>query len=115
MPIYEVVVDYLVKQRGLGQSAAEADWIIGEGLFTAKVHGVGLRSMKAPGTAYDDPVLGKDPQPAHMKNYVETAGDAVIHTVTMQVDLPRSENLCIPAHACTLAVWAAGPGGTDAS
>ena len=25
--------------------------------------------MKAPGTAYDDPVLGKDPQPAHMKDY----------------------------------------------
>ena len=65
----------LVKQRGLGQSAADADWIIGEGLFTGKVHGVGLRSMKAPGTAYDDPVLGKDPQPAHMKDYVETAGD----------------------------------------
>ena len=29
--------------------------------------GVALRSMKAPGTAYDDPVLGKDPQPAHME------------------------------------------------
>jgi Zn-dependent metalloprotease len=25
--------------------------------------------MKAPGTAYDDPVLGQDPQPAHMDNY----------------------------------------------
>ena len=31
--------------------------------------------MKAPGTAYDDPVLGKDPQPAHMKDYVQTADD----------------------------------------
>ena len=58
----------LVKQRGRGQDAASADWIIGEGLFTANVHGVGIRSMKAPGTAYDDPVLGKDPQPAHMKS-----------------------------------------------
>jgi len=31
--------------------------------------------MKAPGTAYDDPVLGKDPQPAHMKQYVTGADD----------------------------------------
>ena len=31
--------------------------------------------MKAPGTAYDDPVLGKDPQPAHMNDYVQTADD----------------------------------------
>jgi hypothetical protein len=28
-----------------------------------------LRSMKAPGTAYDDPVLGRDPQPADMSGY----------------------------------------------
>jgi Zn-dependent metalloprotease len=65
----------LVKQHSLGQSAAAADWIIGAGLFTANVKGVGIRSMKAPGTAYDDPVLGKDPQPAHMSNYVNTTQD----------------------------------------
>jgi Zn-dependent metalloprotease len=59
----------LVKQRQLSQTAAEADWIIGQGLFTPNVKGVGIRSMKAPGTAYDDPVLGKDPQPANMKDY----------------------------------------------
>ncbi len=62
----------LVKQYSLKQTAAQADWIIGEGLFTSNVNGVGIRSMKAPGTAYDDPVLGKDPQPAHMKDYVNT-------------------------------------------
>ena len=65
----------LVKQRQLSQTAAQADWLIGEGLFTAKVNGVALRSMKAPGTAYDDPVLGKDPQPAHMRDYVNTLSD----------------------------------------
>ena len=55
----------LVKQYALGQSAAEADWLIGAGLLAKGVHGVALRSMKAPGTAYDDPQLGgKDPQPA---------------------------------------------------
>jgi len=31
--------------------------------------------MKAPGTAYDDPVLGRDPQPAHMRRYVVTDED----------------------------------------
>jgi Zn-dependent metalloprotease len=36
---------------------------------------VALRSMKAPGTAFDDPILGRDPQPAHMKDYVRTFDD----------------------------------------
>ena len=65
----------LVKQYKLGQTADQADWIIGEGLFTSNVNGVGIRSMKAPGTAYNDPVLGKDPQPAHMDDYVNTTQD----------------------------------------
>jgi Zn-dependent metalloprotease len=65
----------LVKQRASKQTAEEADWLIGEGLFTPKVRGVALRSMKAPGTAYDDPVLGKDPQPASMEGYVQTSDD----------------------------------------
>lgn len=59
----------LVKQYKLKQQASQADWIIGEGLLTDNVNGVGLRSMKAPGTAYDDPVLGKDPQPDNMSGY----------------------------------------------
>ncbi len=65
----------LVKQRNLGQTAAEADWIIGEGLFTSRVNGNGIRNMKQPGTAYNDPVLGKDPQPGHMRDYVQTQSD----------------------------------------
>ncbi len=65
----------LVKQYKLQQNASQADWLIGEGLFTPNVQGVALRSMKAPGTAYDDPVLGKDPQPGNMKDYVTTVED----------------------------------------
>jgi hypothetical protein len=42
----------LVKQYLLQQTADEADWLIGAGLFTENVNGVALRSMKAPGTAY---------------------------------------------------------------
>jgi len=65
----------LVKQRALRQTAAEADWLIGADLLAPGVQGVALRSMKAPGTAYDDPRLGKDPQPADMSGYVETTDD----------------------------------------
>ena len=63
------------KQYQKRQKTDEADWLIGDNLFTPKVRGRALRSLKAPGTAYNDPVLGKDPQPAHMKNYVKTHED----------------------------------------
>jgi Zn-dependent metalloprotease len=49
-----------LKQRLLGQGVDEADWLIGEGIFLPSVQGKALRSMAAPGTAYDDPALGKD-------------------------------------------------------
>jgi len=65
----------LIKQYSLKQSSEKADWLVGEKLFTNKVKGKALRSMKEPGTAYDDPTLGKDPQPGHMKNYVKTTSD----------------------------------------
>jgi Zn-dependent metalloprotease len=64
-----------VKQSRRNQTADAADWLIGEGLLASGVQGVALRSMKAPGTAYDDPVLGKDPQPAHMDDFVRTYED----------------------------------------
>lgn len=70
------VIGSLVRQRVLGQSAAEADWLIGSQLFTDRVRGVALRSMAAPGTAYDDPALGTDPQPGHMDDYVDLPHDA---------------------------------------
>jgi Zn-dependent metalloprotease len=62
----------LAKQFSLKQTAADADWLIGEGLFASEVQGVAIRSLKAPGTAYDDRVAGKDPQPAHINDYVTT-------------------------------------------
>lgn len=65
----------IVKQRSLGQTAAAADWLIGAGLLAPGINGVALRSMKAPGTAYNDPLLGKDPQPDHMSRYNPTSSD----------------------------------------
>ena len=72
--------------------------IIGEGLLAKGIHGKGLRSMSQPGTAYDDPVLGKDPQPAHMKDFVHTQQDnGGVHI-----------NSGIPNHAFYLAASALG-------
>jgi Zn-dependent metalloprotease len=88
----------LVKQFALKQTADQADWLIGHGLLTEKIHGVALRSMKAPGTAFDDPVLGKDQQPATMRDFVHTAEDnGGVHT-----------NSGIPNHAFFIAATAIG-------
>ncbi|MET1038290.1 MAG: M4 family metallopeptidase [Aeromicrobium sp.] len=93
----------LVEQHSRGQSAAEASWLIGEGLFTDQVEGTALRSMKAPGTAYDDDVLGKDPQPATMDDYIDTTDDnGGVHL-----------NSGIPNHAFYLAATALGGNAWD--
>jgi len=65
----------LVKQYRRRQTAKAADWLIGQGLFAAGVNGRALRSMKEPGSAYDDETLGTDPQPGHMRDYVRTRED----------------------------------------
>ncbi|TQM55107.1 protealysin inhibitor emfourin [Humibacillus xanthopallidus] len=69
------VFGVLVKQHSLGQSAEQADWLVGAELLNPSVAGRALRDMRNPGTAYDDPRLGTDPQPAHMDDYVETRDD----------------------------------------
>jgi hypothetical protein len=87
-----------LKQRLLGQRVDQADWLIGEGLFLPGVQGRALRDMAAPGTAYDDARLGKDPQVAHMDDYVDTADDnGGVHT-----------NSGIPNKAFQLAATAVG-------
>jgi Zn-dependent metalloprotease len=61
----------LVKQWSLKQSVEQADWLIGPDVFTPGIQADALRSMKAPGTAYDSPDLGKDPQPDSMDKYLQ--------------------------------------------
>lgn len=61
----------LVKQHKLNQKADEADWLIGAGILGPALNGVALRSMKAPGTAFQG-----DPQPATMAGYVVLPADA---------------------------------------
>jgi Zn-dependent metalloprotease len=69
------VIGIMIKQWRRGVTAMRSDWVIGREVFGPAVRGVGLRSMKAPGTAYDDPVLGKDPQPSHMRRYMDFPDD----------------------------------------
>jgi Zn-dependent metalloprotease len=75
------VIGSLVKQWHLNQKAADADWLIGVELLGPELKqppglAVALRSLKAPGLAYDDPLLGRDPQPAHMKDLYKGASDS---------------------------------------
>ena len=64
----------LVKQYSLNQAADKADWLIGAGILGSAIKGKALRSMAAPGTAFDG-----DDQPANMSAYVKSpnteAGD----------------------------------------
>ncbi len=65
------VMGCLVKQWSLRQTAEDADWLIGAEVFTPGIDADALRSMKAPGHAFDNALFGKDPQPDHMRDYVD--------------------------------------------
>jgi Zn-dependent metalloprotease len=69
------VLGVLVEQWKLGQTAEQADWLVGREILAPGVTGKALRSLAEPGSAYDDDVLGKDPQPAHMSGFVTTDDD----------------------------------------
>jgi len=49
------VFGIMVKQFVEKTDVEAADWLIGEGCIAPGVKGIALRSMKAPGTAYNDP------------------------------------------------------------
>ena len=76
------VFGILVKHFSEGITVSESDpenddskWLVGAGILTPSVSGRALRSMLKPGTAYQDPVLGVDPQPNHMSEYKNTDVD----------------------------------------
>jgi len=88
----------MVKQWALGQTVDQADWLIGAAIMAPGFSGRALRDMANPGSAYDDPRLGKDPQPGDMKDYVQTEADnGGVHT-----------NSGIPNRAFVLAAKAIG-------
>jgi Zn-dependent metalloprotease len=69
------VFGIMTKQFARGLTAAQSDWLIGKGLFGPEIRGMAIRSMLMPGTAYDDPCLGRDPQPGHMQDYDDSPQD----------------------------------------
>lgn len=88
----------LVKQRQLKQTAAEADWLIGEGILVPAL-GKALRSLKAPGTAF-----AGDNQPATMADYRDLPDDNDPANDNGGVHI----NSGIPNHAFYLAATAIG-------
>jgi Zn-dependent metalloprotease len=60
----------LVKQWVGKETADQADWLVGAEVFTPAIGADALRSLKAPGKAYNNPTLGRDPQPDHMSKFV---------------------------------------------
>ena len=71
------VFGILVRQWKLGEKAEKASWLVGTDVLVPADTRRGIRDMEHPGTAYaDDPLLGTDPQPGHMKDFVKTAADS---------------------------------------
>jgi Zn-dependent metalloprotease len=54
------------------RTAHTHNWLIGEDIMADQFYGEALRNMAEPGTAYDDPILGRDPQPRDMSGYYDT-------------------------------------------
>jgi Zn-dependent metalloprotease len=66
----------VIEQAIDGKTAHEADWLIGDAVMGPAFAGEALRSMRAPGTAYDNRWMGRDPQPDHISHYVFTPWDS---------------------------------------
>jgi Zn-dependent metalloprotease len=75
------VFGILVRQWRAGEAAEKASWLIGQEILVAAPTRRAIRDMEHPGTAYvDDPDLGTDPQPAHMKSlYTGGADNGGVH------------------------------------
>ena len=93
------VFGVLVRQWRRRESAEKASWLVGTEVLVPAETRRGIRDMEHPGTAYrDDPVLGSDPQPAHMKAiYTGPADSGGVHI-----------NSGIPNRAFVLAARALG-------
>jgi Zn-dependent metalloprotease len=62
------------------ETPEEADWLIGDEIMGPDLFGEALRSMRNPGTAYDNPIIGRDPQPSHYANrYTGPADNGGVH------------------------------------
>ncbi|GJM32104.1 MAG: zinc metalloprotease [Saprospiraceae bacterium] len=75
--ICDVFASMILQYRNQ-EEARKASWVIGENILGKVVKGstgVGLRSLRAPGTAYNHKRIGRDLQPAHMDGFIKTKED----------------------------------------
>lgn len=92
------VFGVMVKQWKKNQTAAQADWLIGATIMGPKTKAKSLRTFKAERAYEDDPLLGTDPQPKHLKaKYRGSADNGGVHI-----------NSGIPNHAFYLAATKIG-------
>ncbi len=88
----------LVKQWSKRQTVTRADWLIGADIMGPDTRAKSLRTFKAEKAYENDPLLGTDPQPKHLKNkYLGSADNGGVHI-----------NSGIPNHAFYLAAMAIG-------
>jgi len=92
------VMGSLVKQWKRGETAKQADWQIGPDIMGAGVTATCLRTLTEKKAYANDPVLGDDPQPKHLKDKFTGSEDhGGVHI-----------NSGIPNHAFYLAATAIG-------
>lgn len=65
----------LVKQWSKRQTVAKADWLIGADIMGPGTSAKSLRTFKAEKAYENDPLLGTDPQPKHLKDKYTGSGD----------------------------------------
>jgi Zn-dependent metalloprotease len=69
------VFGLLVKQWSKRQTAKRADWTVGAALMGPRVKAKCIRTFKKEKAFADDPYLGDDPQPKHMRDKYEGRDD----------------------------------------
>jgi Zn-dependent metalloprotease len=72
----------LVKQKHLGQTSNVADWLIGNSIMGPGTTAKSLRTFKESKAYENDRLLGTDPQPKHMRDFVVLPND----------DAPENDN-----------------------
>ena len=65
----------MITQHIERSAADDADWLIGDEIMGPKLYGEALRCMASPGTAFDNDLMGKDPQPDHMRDFYKGPND----------------------------------------
>ncbi len=64
------VMGSLVKQWHRGQTARQADWLIGRQMMGPALRARSLRTLTGAKAYVDDPLLGTDPQPKHYRDRI---------------------------------------------